>query len=375
MRPRAKRPRSNASLVLRATMANLGLTSLVLALCLIGIVRPAAAQTDPWPTDPGQSAEPGAPPPGAMPPDASPQSPMPPEPPPVDLPPQTEQSIVVLVNDDPISAYDIEQRERFLVVTAHEKPGPELKKKATDQLIDERLQMQQGKKLDVVPDEDDVTKILTEMAKSNNLTVEGLTNALAQMGINIKTLKDRIRAQLMWRDAVRRKFRHDVQIGDADVDKALSGTGGAGEGSATAGTALQLRQVKFEVPTNADQKTIAQILSEAEALRARFQSCANVADLAKGVKGASVNALSDQVPTAISQPARMLVMNAKVGQMTPPTLSASTIELYAVCGKREVRGDPKQREETEHKLVQEEMEIRAERLLRDMRQDAFIENR
>ncbi len=376
MCPGAKRPRSNASLVLRAIVANLGLTGLMLALCLIGVVRPAAAQMDTWPTDPGQSAEPGAPPPGAMPPDASPQSAIPPGPPPVDLPTQTEQSIVVLVNDDPISAYDIEQRERFLVITAHEKPGPELKKKATDQLIDERLQMQQGKKLDVVPDEDDVTKILTEMAKSNNLTPEGLTNALAQMGINIKTLKDRLRAQLMWRDAVRRKFRHDVQIGDADVDKALSGTAGAGEGSAAAaGTALQLRQVKFEVPTNADQKTIAQILSAAEALRARFNSCGNVADLAKGVKGASVNALADEVPTAISQPARMLVMNAKVGQMTPPTLSASAIELYAVCGKHSVRGDPKQREEVEQKLVQQEMSIRAERFLRDVRQDAFIEYR
>jgi peptidyl-prolyl cis-trans isomerase SurA len=383
---RAKRPGSDASLVLRATVANLGLTGLVLALCLIGVVRPTAAQTDPWPTDPGQSAAgPGAPPPGAMPPDApspgamppdaSPQSAMPPEAPQVDLPTQTEQSIAVLVNDDPISAYDIEQRERFLVITAHEKPGPDLKKKATDQLIDERLQMQQGKKLDVVADEADVTTILTEMAKSNNLTPEGLTNALAQMGINIKTLKDRLRAQLMWRDVVRRKFRHDVQIGDADVDKALSGTGATGEGSAAEGTALQLRQVKFEVPSNADQKTIAQILSEAEALRARFDSCANVADLAKGVKGASVNALADQAPTAISQPARMLVMNAKVGQMTPPTLSASTVELYAVCGKHSMKGDSKQREETEQKLVQQEMSIRAERFLRDVRQDAFIEYR
>ena len=53
----------------------------------------------------------------------------------------------------------------------------------------------------------------------------------------------------------------------------------------------------------------------------------------------------------------------------------SAIELYAVCGKREIKGDPQQREQTEHKLLQQEMEIRAERLLRDLRQDAFIEYR
>jgi peptidyl-prolyl cis-trans isomerase SurA len=193
------------------------------------------------------------------------------------------------------------------------------------------------------------------------------------MGVNIKTLKDRIRAQFVWQDVVRRKFRRDVQVGDADIDKALAS--GAQQGaSAEGGTALQLRQVKFEISGN-DQKSIVQRLAEAEALRARFQSCANVAELAKGIKGATVKTLQDQVPTGLTQPARTLVMNAKVGQMTPPTLSSSAIELYAVCGKHSVKGDPQQRTEAERKLLQAEMEIRAERLLRDLRQDAFIENR
>ena len=349
----------------------LGLVALALALCLVDVPGPAAAQAGAWPGDPGQGAG-AAPPPQTVPSEDPAQGAGPPDLPPVDV--AGEQSIVVLVNDDPISAYDIEQRERFLVVTAHEKPGKELKKKSTDQIIDERLQMQQGKKLSITVDEADVTKIIADMAQRNNLDANGLANALGQMGINIKTLKDRIRSQLVWRDVVRRKFRNDVQIGDVDVDKALSGTASEGGGAAQE-TALQLRQIKFEIPSNADQKAIAQVLAEAEALRARFNSCSNVADLAKGVKGASVNSLSDQAPTAISQPARTLVMNAKVGQMTPPTLSASTVELYAVCGKHGVRGDAKQREETEQKLVQEEMSIRAERLLRDMRQDAFIEYR
>jgi peptidyl-prolyl cis-trans isomerase SurA len=351
----------------------LGLVALVLALCLVDVPDPAAAQAGAWPGDPGQGAG-AAPPPQGAPGEDPAQAAGPPDLPPIDESSQGEYSIVVLVNDDPISAYDIEQRERFLVVTAHEKPGKELKKKSTDQIIDERLQMQQGKKLSIAVDEADVTKIIADMAQKNNLDANGLANALGQMGINIKTLKDRIRSQLVWRDVVRRKFRNDVQIGDADVDKALSGTPSAGGGAAQE-TALQLRQIKFEIPSNADQKSIAQVLAEAEALRARFNSCSNVAELAKGVKGASVNSLSDQAPTAISQPARTLVMNAKVGQMTPPTLSASTVELYAVCGKHEVKGDAKQREETEQKLVQEEMSIRAERLLRDMRQDAFIEYR
>jgi len=285
-----------------------------------------------------------------------------------------EVSIKVLVNDDPISDYDIDQRERFLAITTQEQPSPALKKKATEMLIDERLQLQEGRKLGVTANEDDVTKILDDMAKKNNLTVDGLATALGNAGANIKTLKDRIRSQAVWQESVRRKFRREVQIGEADIDVAMAVTGGhAGTAAAApAETTLQLRQVKYEIPAGADQKTIAARLAAAENLRARFDNCA---DLAKGVDGASVKTLQDQKPASLAQPARLLVTSAKIGQMTPPTISAAAVELYAVCGKRSFRGDETARNDAQRKLMNDEMGLRAERLLRDLRQEAFVEYR
>jgi peptidyl-prolyl cis-trans isomerase SurA len=282
-----------------------------------------------------------------------------------------EASIKILVNDAPISDYDVDQRERFLAITTQQEPSPALKKQATDMLIDELLQMQAGKKEGVTPDEDDVRTVLSEMAQKNSLDVEGLTNALARAGVNIKTLKDRIRAQIVWQETVRRKFRRDVNIVDADVTAALSESGEQGSGGEAEST-LQLRQVKYELPAGADQRTIAAKLAAAENMRARFTSCA---DLASGVSGASVKTLQDQKPASLAQPARLLVMNAKVGQMTPPTVSTAAVEVYAVCGKRSFRGDDKVRLETQRKLMNQEMGLRAERLLRDLRADAFIEYR
>ncbi len=173
---------------------------------------------------------------------------------------------------------------------------------------------------------------------------------------------------------MRRKFRHDVQIGDADITAAMteSGTEEGGAAAAPAESTLQLRQVKFEIPAGADQGTIAARLAAAENLRARFENCA---DLAKGVEGASVKTLSDEKPASLAQPARLLVTSAKIGQMTPPTISAAAVELYAVCGKRSFRGDEAARTETQRKLMNDEMKIRAERLLRDLKQEAFIEYR
>jgi peptidyl-prolyl cis-trans isomerase SurA len=281
-----------------------------------------------------------------------------------------ELSIKVLVNDDPISDYDISQRERFLALTTKAQPGPELKKKSTDLLIDERLQTQAGREFGYTADEEEVNRVLTDMASKNNLDLDGLTKALGSAGVNIKTLRDRIRAQLVWQDVVRRKFRHQVQIGDVDVDKALESS----EEEGATESSLQLRQVRLAL-SSTDQRAVAAKLAAAEALRARFSSCSNVADLAKGVEGASVRTIPEQHASTLPQPARLLVQNAKAGQMTPPTISRAGVELYAVCGTRSATADTDIRETTERRLLGEEMMIRAERLLRDLRQDAFIEYR
>jgi peptidyl-prolyl cis-trans isomerase SurA len=286
---------------------------------------------------------------------------------------QTEQSIVVLVNDDPITVYDVEQRQRFLAVTTQEQPSPALKKKATDMLIEERLQIQQGRKLGITADDQDVTKVLGGMAQNNKMSAEQLAAELGQMGVNIKTLRDRIRAQVVWQDVVRKKFRRDVSIDQTEVDKALGGAGEAEKPREE--TTLQLRQVKYEIPTDADQASIAKQLAAVEAVRAKVQTCSNLSSLTKDMKGFKIKTLQDQLPGSLGQPMRILVMNAKIGQMTPPTLSGSAIEAYAVCGKHAVKGDPEKRQQTELKLVEEELGIRAEGLLRDMRQDAFIEYR
>ena len=292
-----------------------------------------------------------------------------------------EVSIKILVNDEPISDYDINQRERFLAITTQKEPSPALKKQAADMLIDERLQFQEGRKVSISPAEEDVTAILGDMAQKNNLSVEGLATALGKAGVNIKTLKDRIRAQLVWQATVQKKFRRDIQIADADVDEALAsgaaGGGAAAEGgaapaAAAAEPALQLRQIKYALPAGADQRVIAGQLAAAESMRARFKSCA---DLANGVQGANVTTLQDYKTASLAQPARLLVTNAKVGQMTPPTITQAAVELYAVCGKRSAAGDSNAREQAQRQLMGQEMGLRAERLLRDVRAEAFIEYR
>ena len=159
-------------------------------------------------------------------------------------------------------------------------------------LIDERLRIQEGRKVSVTPSEDDVTAILTDMAQKNNLNVEGLATALGKAGVNIKTLKDRIPGPLVWQATVQE------EVPPRHPDRRRRRGRGAGGGrcgeaaprrkarplAAAAEPALQLRQIKYALPTGADQQVIAGQLAAAESMRARFKSCA---DLTNGVQGAN----------------------------------------------------------------------------------------
>ncbi|ODS00945.1 hypothetical protein AUC68_13560 [Methyloceanibacter methanicus] len=98
-------------------------------------------------------------------------------------------AIKLLVNDDPISDYDIAQRARFLQLTAKEEPGPALNQKTTEMLITERLQYQEGRKLGITASEADVDRVVEDMAARNNLDAAGLSTALGRAGVNVQTLR------------------------------------------------------------------------------------------------------------------------------------------------------------------------------------------
>ncbi|ODA68428.1 Chaperone SurA precursor [Methyloligella halotolerans] len=282
---------------------------------------------------------------------------------------QSEQSIVMLVNDDPISAYDIEQRTRFLAITSQQQPNAELKKKAEDMLIEERLQIQQGKELKVFPDEADVNKVVSNMASKNKLTADGLAAALGKAGINIKTLKDRIRAQLVWQDVIVQKFRHTVNVGESDIDEALSQ---ADTGSVAQNTNLALLKIRFSARGDA---AIARQLAQADTLRTRFRTCERTEALVKDFPGASMQTINQTRATNVPQPARTMLMHADVNTMIAPTISSGSVDVYVLCGKESTSDVPLERDTAKRELMTKEMKVSAEKLLRDLKNDAYIERR
>ncbi len=286
---------------------------------------------------------------------------------------QKEQVIIALVNDEPITSYDVKQRIRLITVTQRKKPSEAMRKKVIESLISERIQLQQATKSSVIVSEDQVNEVFGRVAKSNKMTSKQLVASFAQLGVEASTMKEQIRARLSWRRVVQRKFRGQVSVNASQVDKAISDEAPA-EGQKKS-VEFQLQRVRLELPSTPNQRAIANRLVEAERLRSRIRSCNNLKEATKRVRKASIKSIGRKSVDQLAQPTRAILLAAKEGQMTPPVITSSGVESYIVCAKRSVVTKDQQRRQVRSKLLSQEYDILARRHLRDLRQDAFVEYR
>jgi len=243
---------------------------------------------------------------------------------------------------------------------------------AREELIDERLKVQEGKRLTIVVTDQEVDRAFKEMSTRNKITEAQFVEQLKSQGIDPATIKARTRAALVWRDVIRRRFGHQININDRDIERFVEQSADA---TAAPAVEMQLHRITLAVPGRIDQAALARRLSEAEQLRKRFRGCRNTQELVKGLPDARFESLANQAASAVSEPTRSLLLNAKDGEMVPPTLASTGVELYAVCGRKTVKVDEEKRLKAQQELTLREFDVVSRRHIRDLRAEALIEKR
>jgi peptidyl-prolyl cis-trans isomerase SurA len=261
--------------------------------------------------------------------------------------------------------------QRSAVESARASMLPGLREKALEEIIDEKLKVQEGKRLTIVVTPAEVDKAFKEMAERNKSTEEKFIEQLKSQGIHPDTMKARTRAALVWRDVIRRKFGAQISVTDREIDRFVQQS--PDEGAAK--VEMQLHRITLAVPGKIDQAALARRLAEAERLRRRFSGCRTTQELAKSVPDAKFESLAHQAASAVSEPTRSLLLNARDGEMVPPTLASTGVELYAVCGRKTVKMDEETRLKAQQELTMREFDVLSRRHLRDLRTDALIERR
>src|SRR6202047_645973 len=98
------------------------------------------------------------------------------------------QTVAVMVNGEPITNYDIEQRSKLNFLTTHK---PAVRQQVIDELIDEKVKIKEGKKFGIEPTASDVDQSFASMGSRMRITPEELAKSLENQGIRPDTLKSR----------------------------------------------------------------------------------------------------------------------------------------------------------------------------------------
>ncbi|MET0674698.1 MAG: SurA N-terminal domain-containing protein [Bradyrhizobium sp.] len=283
--------------------------------------------------------------------------------------PSMAQSIVVMVNGEPITGLDVEQRGKLNFLTTR-KQTP--RQEVIDELINDKVKIKEAKKYGVDPSASDIDQAFASMSQRMRLSPDQLTKTLESQGVRPETLKSRLKAEMVWGSLVRGRYKESLQIGEKDVNAAAQQSGESVQMDAFE---YKLQPIVLIVPRGSAQGAIDQRRKEAESLRERVQGCDQINSTFKSMPNAAVRDVVTKTSADIPGPLRELLDKTQVGRMTPPETTKQGVEMVALCDRKPTKVDTPKKREIREKMYTEKYEAKSKAYLADIRKAAMIEFR
>ena len=138
---------------------------------------------------------------------------------------QSVQRIAAIVNDELITAYDLESRIRLVVFSTRLPNTIDTRRRISSQvlrtLIDERLQMQEAKRRNISVSRRDLQRAKETIEKQNRLPKGGLEQVMKQNGIPLESINEQLRTGIAWSKLIGRRLRPRITIGEDEIDESL----------------------------------------------------------------------------------------------------------------------------------------------------------
>ena len=247
---------------------------------------------------------------------------------------QNLQRIAAVVNDDVISVFDLEQRMFLVMATSGMTDSPDIRRRLQPQimrtLIDERLQMQEAKRISAAVTDKEVDEAVGRIEKANGMPAGALYVELDHAGVGRTSLQSQVKATLSWSKVINRRLRPGLQVGDDEVDDVLARIN-ASKGS----TEYLLAEMFLSVESPDQEDEVRQRLEELVDQMRRGTSFAAMAQQFSQAASASVGGdigwiergqLDDDVVKAIDGLQR--------GSATEPLRTPSGFYIYLLRDKR-----------------------------------------
>lgn len=269
-------------------------------------------------------------------------------------PPQggAEMRIAAVVNDEVISVYDLDSRIRMVLLSSNLPEASDARKKVAAEvlrsLVDERLELQEAKKQNVVATDDEINTAVGKIEKQNNMQPGQLNQFLKSHGIDRSSLLSQVKASIVWAKLVRRKAAETVEISDDEIDAALKRLKEHANEPQS-----RIAEIFLAVDTpsqDPEVRALAERLTEQMRQGARFSAIAQqYSQSATAAVGGDLGWLR---PDQLTPDLAAAAANLKPGELSPPIRSGGGYYLLLVLDRRNGATGGGQTAETVYDVVQ-----------------------
>lgn len=246
--------------------------------------------------------------------------------------PADATEIRYVVNNVPVTSYDIDRRAAFLKL---QRQGGNLREKAAEEMIEQTLKFQEMKRLNINIPAEMVNQAYQRFAGSNKLTASQLDQVLAQAGVTSDHFKEFIRSQIGWSRVLQSRNSAQNKLSEQDVVAKMLQQGG----QKPSATEYMLQQVIFVVPSGERSALMGKRKREAQAMRDRFRSCETTRDFARGLIDVTVRDLGRFLEPQLPADWKDMIKGTSPGSATKIRETDRGVEFVGVCSTREVSDD------------------------------------
>jgi peptidyl-prolyl cis-trans isomerase SurA len=282
--------------------------------------------------------------------------------------PSRAQTVACMVNGEPITNYDIDQRSKLSFLTTHKAAA---RQQVIDELIDEKVKIKEGKKYGVDPTSSDIDQSFGAMSARMRTTSDLLAKSLESQGIRPETLKARMKAEMVWTSLIRGRYKESLQVGEKDVAAAVQAKGD--EKLEVEAFEYQLRPIVLIVPRGSAQSAVEARIKEAEALRSRVQTCDEANSFFKSMQNAAIREPVTKTSADIPPNLREVLDKTPIGHLTGPEVTKQGVEMVALCARKPTTVDTPKKKEIRDKMYAEKYEAKSKSYLHEVRKAAMIE--
>ncbi len=248
--------------------------------------------------------------------------------------------IAAVVNDNIITTTDLEQRVQLAILSSGLPDNADVRMHLLPQilrsLIDEQLQTQEAKRLDLSVSKEEIDQALEHIAHDNNIQGDML-QFIAARGASPDAMIAQVRNGLLWNKVVQRELRPRVEIGDDEIDAVIDRV------RADAGKEEYLvSEILLTVDNPKDEDQVRQV---AENLVDQIRGGANFSAIARQFSqgaGAAQGGDIGWIQQGQLAPEINRALSASgTGQVSAPVRTANGFHILGVREKRTVSlGDP-----------------------------------